>query len=396
MSPRSSAIDRSAPPRIRLYRYPFRFPPSARFGRARAGLTGLARRGRDPTILPAEGSKHVRPPDRGCHCIKEDHHAPRLYREPLSRHPCPALAQVPDVPRHELGQPRQVAGRPDVPDRDAPTGRSGRSTAAAATPISPTRPCSGAPAAWGSRSTNGRSSNCEEMRSFLGLTEDELEFRLASLDELAPTPPARAVRPGAPARRDRAYHGRPQGLAADPRRCSTEDGFVYITTPDRDWQGNADRIRVTRDEDGWHVRNGYTFEQLETVLEEARVRADRPAPVRHPGLDGRDLDPASPLPILDRPADGRCFFPLLKLIAWLLSPWRDPHTIFVLARKRRPRAEAGPGSIASASTRSGPSRTGRRGLTPRCIVDLSGCPNPYDRNCPQYVSSDIRTRGDAP
>jgi hypothetical protein len=27
-------------------------------------------------------------------------------------------------------------------------------------------------------------------------------------------------------------------------------------------------------------------------------------------------------------------FPVLKLIAWLLSPWKRCHTIFVLARKR--------------------------------------------------------------
>ncbi len=29
------------------------------------------------------------------------------------------------------------------------------------------------------------------------------------------------------------------------------------------------------------------------------------------------------------------FFPLLKLISLALRPWRDSHTIFVLARKRR-------------------------------------------------------------
>jgi hypothetical protein len=28
------------------------------------------------------------------------------------------------------------------------------------------------------------------------------------------------------------------------------------------------------------------------------------------------------------------FFPILKLLALTLSPWRDPHTIFVLARKK--------------------------------------------------------------
>jgi SAM-dependent methyltransferase len=44
------------------------------------------------------------------------------------------------------------------------------------------------------------------------------------------------------------------------------DGFIYVTTPDRDWQELVHGPRVTRYEDGWHVRNGYTFEQLETLL----------------------------------------------------------------------------------------------------------------------------------
>src|SRR5215213_11826554 len=34
-----------------------------------------------------------------------------------------------------------------------------------------------------------------------------------------------------------------------------------------------------------------------------RLRADRPAPVRHPGLDRRHVDPAQALPLAHRPLD---------------------------------------------------------------------------------------------
>jgi SAM-dependent methyltransferase len=36
------------------------------------------------------------------------------------------------------------------------------------------------------------------------------------------------------------------------------DGFIYVTTPDRDRQELVYGPRVTRYEDGWHARNGYT------------------------------------------------------------------------------------------------------------------------------------------
>jgi hypothetical protein len=113
-----------------------------------------------------------------------------------------------------------------------------------------------------------------------------------------------------------------------------EDGFVYVTTPDRDWQAHTSSIRVTRVEDGWHVRNGYTFEQLERVLEESgfepidRLRfgtlgSTAVTWIQHNLFRSR----VDPLTVL--------FFPVLKLLSLALSPWRDTHTIFVLARKIR-------------------------------------------------------------
>ncbi len=175
--------------------------------------------------------------------------------------------------------------------------------------------------------------NCEEMRAFLGLAEDQLELRLTSLEHLAAEP---------------SLHDRfDQVLLLDViehimdapaalrqiHALMAENGLIYITTPNRDWQGNADRIRVTRTEDGWHVRNGYTFDQLESILEQ---NGFEPVDRLRFGTKGSTLVTwiqhrifrswIDPLTVL--------FFPLLKLAAMALSPWEDPHTIFVLARKR--------------------------------------------------------------
>jgi SAM-dependent methyltransferase len=175
--------------------------------------------------------------------------------------------------------------------------------------------------------------NCEQMRSFLGIDE-QLKVQVTNLEQLADDP---------------GQHGRfDQVLLLDViehildapaalrqiHSLAAQDGLVYITTPNRDWQGNADRIRVTRTEDGWHVRNGFTFEQLETLLEEAGFE---PVDRLRFGTKGSTLVTwiqhrlfrswIDPLTVV--------FFPLLKLAAIALSPWRDPHTIFVLARKRR-------------------------------------------------------------
>jgi len=175
---------------------------------------------------------------------------------------------------------------------------------------------------------------CEEMRAFLGIAPDQLEFRLTNLESISA---------------DRDEHGEfDQVLLLDViehildapealrqiHALTAQDGLLYITTPNRDWQGNADRIRVTRFEDGWHVRNGYTFEQLEKLLDESGFEpVDRArfgslgstlvTQIQH-RLFRSWIDPLTVL-----------LFPVLKLTAILLSPFPDPHTIFVLARKKR-------------------------------------------------------------
>ena len=175
--------------------------------------------------------------------------------------------------------------------------------------------------------------NCEEMRSFLGVSPSDLEFRVTNLAALAEDR-LEQEKYDQVLLLDVIEHILDAGRALRQiHSLLAEDGLVYITTPNRDWQGNASRIRVTRYEDGWHVRNGYTFEQLESLLEENgfepvdRLRfgslgSTLVTRIQH-GTFGRWIDPLTVI-----------FFPLLKLIAMLLSPFPDPHTIFVLARKR--------------------------------------------------------------
>ncbi len=176
--------------------------------------------------------------------------------------------------------------------------------------------------------------NCDEMRDHLGIPEERVEFRVSSLDQLA-------ADPGLRGRFDQVLLLDVIEHIMDARKTFRqlhglldEDGFVYITTPDRDWTANASAIRVTRVEDGWHVRNGYTFAQLEAILDECGFEPiDR---LRYGTLGSRAVlwvqhrlfrSWIDPLTVLA--------FPLLKLLALALSPWRDSHTIFVLARKRR-------------------------------------------------------------
>ncbi|WP_422931208.1 class I SAM-dependent methyltransferase [Singulisphaera sp. PoT] len=183
--------------------------------------------------------------------------------------------------------------------------------------------------------------NCEEMRDFLGYSDEQMEFRVARLDELAADPEQR-----------RQYD---QVLLFDViehimdapatfrqiHDLLDEDGFVYISTPDRDWQRNASRIRVTPVEDGWHVRNGYTFDQLEAVLEQ---NGFEPIDRLRFGTLGSSLviwiqhtlfrSKIDPLTVV--------FYPFLKALSILLSPFRDTHTIFVLARKKRVPAALAP------------------------------------------------------
>lgn len=175
--------------------------------------------------------------------------------------------------------------------------------------------------------------HCEEMRDYLGVPESRMTFRTERLDRLADDP-ANHRRFDQVILLDVIEHILDARAALRQIHVLLDiEGFVYITTPNRDWRGNAGRARVTRFEDGWHVRNGYTFEQLEALLDECgfepidRVRYGTIGStvvtwIQH-RLFRRRIDPLTVLT-----------FPLLKLLSLVLAPWADTHTIFVLARKK--------------------------------------------------------------
>jgi SAM-dependent methyltransferase len=176
--------------------------------------------------------------------------------------------------------------------------------------------------------------NCEEMRSFLNLSDRELEFRLANLESLSSEPYQQGLYDQVLLLDVIEHILDARAALRQVHALTAEDGLVYISTPNRDWQGNADRIRVTRQEDGWHVRNGFTFEQLESLLEETGFE---PVDRLRFGTAGSTVVTWIQHHLFRSRIDVLtvALFPLLKLVAVVLSPWRDTHTIFVLARKRR-------------------------------------------------------------
>src|SRR5262249_29613305 len=110
------------------------------------------------------------------------------------------------------------------------------------------------------------------------------------------------------------------------------DGLIYITVPDRNWQPVLRGPRITRHEDGWHVRNGYTFEQLESLL---LRNGFEPVDRLRFGTLGSTLVMEIQQMLFGRWIDELTvlLFPMLKVLALAFSPWRCTHTIFILGRK---------------------------------------------------------------
>lgn len=178
---------------------------------------------------------------------------------------------------------------------------------------------------------------CEEMRDYLRISPERMRFTVSPLADFAADP---------------TKHGQfDQVLFLDViehilddasalqqiHRLLADDGFVYISTPNRNWQSLFHGPRVTRHEDGWHVRNGYTFEQLELLLGQNRFE---PIDRLRFGTLGSTIVMAIQQTLFGRWVDELTvlLFPLLKTLAWFFSPWQNTHTIFVLARKRPPSA----------------------------------------------------------
>ena len=164
--------------------------------------------------------------------------------------------------------------------------------------------------------------------------EDGVPRCRRSTEFAADPAPSRAVRPGAPARRDRAHHGRPRDLPADPRRARR--GRLRLHHHPRPRLAGQrrrdprDAARRTAGTSATATRSS-SSKPCSTATASSRSTASasapsarRPSPGSSTPSSARKIDPLTVL-----------FFPLLKLLSLALSPWRDPHTIFVLARKKR-------------------------------------------------------------
>lgn len=181
--------------------------------------------------------------------------------------------------------------------------------------------------------------HCEEMRDYLGVPADRMRFTVSRLEDFT-ADPAKHGQFDQVLLLDVIEHILDDGAALRQiNRLLVDDGFIYLTVPDRDWQGLVPGPRVARYEDGWHVRNGYTFEQLEALLAQ---NGFEPIDRLRFGTLGSTVVMAIQQKLFRSQNDALTvlFFPLLKSIAWLLSPWKRSHTIFVLARKR-PAAKTG-------------------------------------------------------
>ncbi|MEM7682697.1 MAG: methyltransferase domain-containing protein [Planctomycetota bacterium] len=174
---------------------------------------------------------------------------------------------------------------------------------------------------------------CEEMRDYLGVSPEQMQFRVERLENLAQSPDHHAKYDQV-LLFDVIEHIREDRAAL--RQIHTvlnENGLAFISTPDKDYMGNFTlmQTRVTRVENGWHVRNGYTFEELETAL---REEGFEPVDRLRFGTVGTTVVVWIQNKLFRSKQDAltTALFPLLKLISWAL-PWRHTHTIFVLARK---------------------------------------------------------------
>ena len=176
--------------------------------------------------------------------------------------------------------------------------------------------------------------SCDEMRRYLRIPESHMRFQVSTLGELWKKVEYRNFF-------DQVLllevleHILDAGAALRQiRDLMKEDGLLFVSTPNRDCQGSypGHGCRVSPWEDGSHVRHGYTFEQLERILETSGFEP----------LDRASFGTlGSSLVIwiqahLFRSASTYftvALLPLLKLLSALLSLWKRPHTISVVARR---------------------------------------------------------------
>lgn len=175
------------------------------------------------------------------------------------------------------------------------------------------------------------SARCNDMREYLSIPTSQLEFRATSIQKLSQDTDLQESFDQV-IMLDVLEHIRDdRGTLQKIYHLLNDNGFVFIAVPSRDFEYSAEQPHVTRVEDGWHVRHGYTFEQLEQLLESQGFEP----------IDRRSYGTKAIFVIkwLQDKLNNNLllmflFFPIFKIISWILFPWKHTHTILVIARKK--------------------------------------------------------------
>lgn len=173
---------------------------------------------------------------------------------------------------------------------------------------------------------------CEEMREALAIPQKKLDFRVSRLSELS---------------QERLSHGSfdqilmidmlehvldDGGALQQTYTLLADDGLLYVSVPNRDFEFAPKETHVSRFENGWHVRHGYTFEQLERLLES---HGYEPIDRRRYGTIGTNVVGWIQVNLLrHNEVLMLLFFPLLLAVSWFLGPFKKTHTLLVIARKK--------------------------------------------------------------
>ena len=173
---------------------------------------------------------------------------------------------------------------------------------------------------------------CEEMRDALSISSDRLEFQISKLSSFYEEARFRCCFDQI-LMIDMLEHVIDDiGALKQAYDLLSDDGLLFVSVPNRDFEFDQKASHVTRFENGWHVRHGYTFEQLEHLLGKAGFE---PIDRRCYGTLGTAVVGWIQVNILRmNNVLMLMLFPALIFIDYLFKPWKKTHTLLVIARKR--------------------------------------------------------------
>ena len=173
---------------------------------------------------------------------------------------------------------------------------------------------------------------CDEMRHFISISDKQLQFKVIKLNELAKLKNYNNYFDQI-LMLDMLEHVIDDvGSLQNAHSLLSNNGLIFVSVPNRNFEFNSTAVHVSRFENGWHVRHGYTFEQIEKKLE---LVGFEPIDRRSYGSLGTSVIGWLQVNIFKMNNKLMLtFFPLYLLIDYLLGFYKIPHTILVIARKK--------------------------------------------------------------